>query len=129
MLVAHAQIQRAGGAPLPERMLCVIFDNALPDSYSQVRQAVRRAAHATFAAHFADYLTAVRAEVDSRAHSGATAFPGFVPQQPGLGPEGGRGRGRGMELLIRLVPCPHLKSYLGSDLLFLMRRHGGTSCR
>ena len=46
MMVAHAQIQRAGGAPLPERMLCVIFDNALPDSYSQIRQATRRAGHA-----------------------------------------------------------------------------------
>ena len=80
-----------------------LFDNALPEAYGTIRQAVRRAGHASFAAHFADYLSAVKAEVDSRrARQVHLGFAGFVPQQPGhqplqsaIGKGAGKGKGKG----------------------------------
>jgi hypothetical protein len=69
MMVAHADIQRTGGNPMDEGLLISMFDNALPNSYSQIRLLVRRSQHNTLAAHFGDYLAQVKAELACRTTS------------------------------------------------------------
>ena len=95
MQVANADIVRAGGTAFPDQVLQTMFDNSLPVSYAHIRQFVRRSAHGNFINHFNDYLSLVKAEVDSRAaHAPANAFAaGFIPGPPTA--EGGRGAGRG----------------------------------
>ena len=95
MQVANADIVRANGTAIVDDVLKVMFDNSLPNSYTQIRQLVRRANHVNFIDHFNDYLSLVKAEMDARAsHSPANAFSaGFIPAPPDGG--GGRGRGRG----------------------------------
>jgi len=56
MMVAETDFVNAGGVQHDDTTLQSIFDNALPPSYTTIRQLVRREAHATFSAHFADYL-------------------------------------------------------------------------
>ena len=67
MQVAHAQVVSAGGKQFEDATLMTMFDNALPISYSVVRQHVRRANHKTFLSHFNDYLSLVKAENDAQA--------------------------------------------------------------
>ena len=94
MLVGNAAIARAGGTAFPAALLIAMFDNSLPESYSIIRQQVRRAAHATFDAHFSDYQASVRAELESRRRSEPHAMMApFIPGPPN--DDGGRGRGRG----------------------------------
>ena len=106
MQVANADIVRANGTAIVDDVLKVMFDNSLPNAYTQIRQLVRRANHTTFIDHFNDYISLVKAEMDARAsHSPANAFSaGFIPAPPdgggrgrggGGGGGGGRGRGRG----------------------------------
>ena len=66
MMVAEADVVRAGGASYDDALLISLFDNSLPQAYGTIRQLVRRSAHATFAAHFADYMGQVKAELSSR---------------------------------------------------------------
>ena len=95
MQVANAEVQRAGGDPVQDRVLMVMFDNALPQSYSHIRQMVRRVGHTDFINHVGDYLSMVRAEIDARAsHQPAHAFSApFIPQGPGGTGNNGGGRG------------------------------------
>ena len=68
-----------------------MFDNSLPIAYTQIRQLVRRSNHATFLAHYADYVAQVRAEVASRtpvAHA-------FAAHQLRLAAENGTSGGKG----------------------------------
>ena len=67
MMVAEADFVNAGGNQHDDTTLQSIFDNALPPSYTTIRQLVRRSAHGTFSAHFADYLGQAKAEVSARA--------------------------------------------------------------
>ena len=50
MMTACAGIARTGNAPPDEITLIAMFDNALPLSYSQMRQLVRRSKHGSLAA-------------------------------------------------------------------------------
>ena len=95
MLVANAEIVRAGGTAFPDELLISMFDNSLPESYTQIRQLVRRSGHATFAAHYDDYRATVRAELDARSAAGVHAFAGFLPRADGGAAGGGSGGGRG----------------------------------
>ena len=67
MKTACAGIIRTRNAPPNEAALIAIFDNSLPIAYSQIRQLVRRAKHATLSAHWEDYMGQVRAELAARA--------------------------------------------------------------
>ena len=64
-----------------------MFENALPQSYSVIRQMVRRNKHATLLAYYNDVLAEVRAEVHSRgptAHAfSAAASPGTTLDDAG----------------------------------------------
>ena len=73
MQVAHADIARATGARFTEGLLIMMFDNALPESYSNIRRLVRLSDHATFADHLAEYLALLKAENDARAAAHAHA--------------------------------------------------------
>ena len=107
MMVARAGIIRTKNAPPPDSALKAMFDNALPASYTTIRQLVRREKHGTFIEHYSDYVGQVRAELSSRrpnvsafnaASSGdPAAHASFIPAPPsgGRGRAGGRGRGRG----------------------------------
>ena len=66
MMVAKAGIIRCGNEPPVESALIAMFDNALPITYSQIRQLVRRERHETLVAHFSDYMSNVRAEMAAR---------------------------------------------------------------
>ena len=66
MRIAHAAIIRMGQDAQPDSALCVFCDNALPQAYSTVRQLMRQKNHATFAEHFREYVTQVRADLSSR---------------------------------------------------------------
>jgi hypothetical protein len=57
MKSAVATIQRIGRTPPDEETLMVFFDNALPISYSQIRQFVRDKKHTTFFKHYEDYVS------------------------------------------------------------------------
>jgi transposase InsO family protein len=106
MQIAKAGIIRTKNAPPPESAMKVMFDNALPASYSTIRQLVRRAGHTTFLQHYGDYVGQVRAELASRRptvagfSAGASGEPAaqasFIPAPPGTGGRGrGAARGRG----------------------------------
>ena len=97
MQVANAEVIRAGGDAVQDRVLMVMFDNALPPAYSHIRQMVRRVGHTDFINHVGDYLSMVRAEIDARAsHQPAHAFSApFIPQGPGGSGGGGKGGGKG----------------------------------
>ena len=97
MQVANAEVIRAGGDAVQDRVLMVMFDNALPPAYSHIRQMVRRVGHTDFINHVGDYLSMVRAEIDARAsHQPAHAFAApFIPQGPGGSGGGGKGGGKG----------------------------------
>ena len=90
MQVALAGIVRAGQAPPADATLKAMFDNSLPMSYTHVRQLVRRQNHGTFVAHYADYVSQVRAELASRS-SPARAFAAtsFLPRPPATDGDGG----------------------------------------
>ena len=104
MMTATAAIRRTGAAPPADATLKAMFDNSLPMSYTHIRQLVRRQNHATFLAHYSDYMDQVRAELASRTPV-AAAFVGhantagagqhFLPRPPGAGRNGARGRGGG----------------------------------
>ena len=74
MMIAVADLQAAGAAPPDEPMLISMFENALPASYTVIRQMVRRQNHGTLLAYYTDVLREVRAELQSRAPT-AHAFP------------------------------------------------------
>jgi len=67
MQVAHADVARASGTLFTEDILTVLFDNALPESYSNIRRLVQLSDHATFADHFAEVLSLLKGENDARA--------------------------------------------------------------
>ena len=79
MMTARAGILRTGNDAPPDSALMAMFDNALPPTYSSMRQFVRRANHATFLAHFSDYLAQVRAELASRTAT-PNAFMAYANQ-------------------------------------------------
>ena len=79
MMTARAGILRTGNAAPPDSALMAMFDNALPPTYSGMRQFVRRANHTTFLAHFSDYLAQVRAELASRTAT-PNAFTAYANQ-------------------------------------------------
>jgi len=89
MQTALAGIARAGQDAPADATLKAMFDNALPMSYSHIRQLVRRSNHATFLAHYTDYVSQVRAELASR----RTVPAAFAAHGGGKG--GGRGGGAG----------------------------------
>ena len=66
MQTAVAGILRSGAAAPPDATLKAMFDNSLPMAYSHIRILVRRSNHATFLAHYSDYVAQVRAELLSR---------------------------------------------------------------
>ena len=74
MMIAVADLQAAGAAAPDEPMLISMFENALPASYTVIRQLVRRQGHNTLLAYYTDMLREVRAELQSRAPT-AHAFP------------------------------------------------------
>ena len=67
IMTACSAMQRTGHARPDDSLLKALLDNSLPTAYNTVRQLVRRSAHASFVAHYADYMTQVRAELASRA--------------------------------------------------------------
>ena len=66
MMTQVAAIQRTGNASVSEATLIAFYDNALPISYTNMRQHARRARHATLIAHHSDMMSQVRAEVNAR---------------------------------------------------------------
>ena len=81
MMIAVADLQAAGAAPPDEPMLISMFENALPASYTVIRQMVRRQNHHTLLAYYTDVLREVRAELQSRAPT-AHAFPAVAHAFP-----------------------------------------------
>ena len=81
MMIAVADLQAAGAAAPDEPMLISMFENALPASYTVIRQLVRRQAHDTLLAYYTDMLREVRAELQSRAPT-AHAFPAVAAGAP-----------------------------------------------
>ena len=67
IMTACAAMERTNHARPDASLLKAILDNSLPAAYNTIRQLVRRSAHASFSAHYADYMTQVRAELASRA--------------------------------------------------------------
>ena len=61
MMTAVAAIGRTGVPAPADATLMAMFDNSLPQSYSTIRQLVRRAGHGTFLTHYGDYMAQVRA--------------------------------------------------------------------
>ena len=80
MMLAVADLKAAGATSPDEAMLISMFENALPQSYSVIRQMVRRNRHATLLAYYNDVLSEVRAEVHSR---GPTAHAFSAAVSPG----------------------------------------------
>ena len=58
MMVAEADIMRAGGAKHDESLLISLFDNSLPPSYGTIRQLVRRCSHGANVAEDMEYAIA-----------------------------------------------------------------------
>ena len=110
MMVAKAGIQRTGNVPPNDAAIIAMFDNSLPIAYSQIRQLVRRAGHATFLAHFNDYMGQVRAELSARKPV-FNAFSTFVPRPPGTSDdERSRStRGKSSNLCLRCAKPGHLR--------------------
>ena len=69
MMLAVSDLTAAGGAAPDQPMLISMFENALPQAYTVIRQMVRRQKHATLLAYYNDVLAEVRAELQSRAPS------------------------------------------------------------
>jgi len=86
--------------PAPS-VLKAFLDNALPQSYSQIRQMVRRQNHGTFTAHYSDYMVQVRDELGSRRPA-----PRAMPAAGGPGSSGGAsGDGGGARGAVICVNC------------------------
>ena len=86
--------------PAPS-VLKAFLDNALPQSYSQIRQLVRRQQHGTFTAHYSDYMVQVRDELGSRRPA-----PRAMPAVGGPGgPGGASGDGGGTRGAVICVNC------------------------
>ena len=87
MMLAVADLHAAGATTPDDAMLISMFENALPQSYSVIRQMVRRNKHTTLLAYYNDVLQEVRAEVHSRgptAHAfSAAASPGTTLDNAG----------------------------------------------
>lgn len=110
MSMAVADVQASGGAALDDTLLISMFENALPISYSSIRQMVRYRQHTVFTTYFNDILTQVKAEERSAQSTVATAFTANTGYgnyyQKGRGGKGkgekgryagayGKGRGKG----------------------------------
>ena len=67
MVSEAAAISRTGNTPPSDATLIAFYDNALPISYTTMRQHARRSRHTTFLAHHMDIMGQVRAEVNARA--------------------------------------------------------------
>ena len=112
MQVACNDIVRAGGHRPDDALLISMFENALPQSYTTIRQMARRQNHRTLNDYFQDIMAQTRAELSSRVPA-VQAFQAAVNELPadqrpaalaalGLnrlprppGADGGGGRGRG----------------------------------
>ena len=92
MMTQVAAIQRTGNASPAEATLIAFYDNALPISYTTMRQHARRAKHATLLAHHSDMMSQVRAEVNARTPA-ANAFAAVGGAHHGGGGGGGGGGG------------------------------------
>ena len=79
MMLAVSDLTAAGAAAPDQPMLISMFENALPQSYTVIRQMVRRQNHVTLLAYYNDILREVRAELQSRAPS-VHAFGASVSQ-------------------------------------------------
>ena len=66
IMTCKAAIERTKAAVPAEATLIAFFDNALPNSYSSIRQLVRRQKHETLLQHYTDYQDMVRGELASR---------------------------------------------------------------
>ena len=95
MQQAAADIVAAGGTRPDDSLLISFFENALPSSYTQIRQMVRYRGHAAFSDYYNDVLTQVKAELKA---SSQPALGAFAIQGAGRGGRG-RGRGRGNQLI------------------------------
>ena len=82
MMIAVADLEAAGAAAPDQPMLISMFENALPASYTVIRQMVRRQNHTTLLSYYTDVLREVRAELQSRAPS-AHAFSATAAPKPG----------------------------------------------
>ena len=69
MMLAVSDLTAAGAAAPDQPMLISMFENALPQSYTVIRQMVRRQSHQTLLAYYNDILREARAELQSRAPS------------------------------------------------------------
>ena len=92
-MTAKAAIIRTGKAAPDDATLIAMFDNALPQAYSTIRQLVRRSKHTTFLAHYSDYMELVRGELASR-RPAPSAYGAIV--FGGGGNDGGGGGGGGV---------------------------------
>ena len=93
-MTAKAAIIRTGKAAPDDATLIAMFDNALPQSYSTIRQLVRRSKHETFLAHYSEYMELVRGELASR-RPAPSAYGATVFGSGGNGIDGGGGGGSG----------------------------------
>ena len=66
MMIAVNDVVTAGGVRPDELMLISMFENALPMSYSVIKQMTRRMNHTTLLAYYDDVLCQCRAELSSR---------------------------------------------------------------
>ena len=85
-----------------EATLIAFFDNALPHSYSSIRQLVRRQKHDTLLKHYTDYQDMVRGELASRRPTPSA----YNANLGNANPVGTRGRGRQLCVRCGLVDCP-----------------------
>jgi hypothetical protein len=67
MMIAVNDVVSAGGQKPDELLLIAMFENALPMSYSVIKQMTRRMNHATLQKYYDDLLSQTRAELASRA--------------------------------------------------------------
>ena len=80
MMIAVNDVVTAGGQRPDDLLLIAMFENALPISYSVIKQMTRRLGHATFLSYYNDLLQQTRAELASRAPS-IHAFSAGAPPQ------------------------------------------------
>ena len=117
MMTACAGIIRTKNAVPNQAALIAMFDNALPIAYSQIRQLVRRSQHATFMAHYEDYMAQVRAELSARAPT-VSAFSASALDASNSTSSGGgthdrertnrrNGNGNGSNLCLRCAKAGH----------------------
>jgi hypothetical protein len=74
MALANADIVSAGGTSVDQALLISLFENALPISYSHIRQMVRYAKHSAFQDYYDDLLSQVKAELRSSQRDSVGAF-------------------------------------------------------